>query len=166
MAVGTAGSSSTSRALATIRKDLQLADRIRASYPDLKEIENYRSVLKDIEALQIDNRSPKTSQNALKPARELAKFAVAMPTGMRHSEILPIKWDDIDVAVRRIHIGKAKTGKRELAIPQALADMLTKERAQRDDHVNQAVASRGAAFPDTATPALLMDHDGQQRGAA
>jgi transcriptional regulator with XRE-family HTH domain len=73
-AVGTAGSSVASRALATIQKDLQLADQIRASYPDLKEIENYRSVLKNIQALQIDNQSLKTLQNALKPSQDLAKF--------------------------------------------------------------------------------------------
>jgi transcriptional regulator with XRE-family HTH domain len=73
-AVGTAGSSAASRALAIIQKNLQLADRIRASYPDLNEIVNYRSALKNIEALQIDNRSLKTLQNALKPSQELAKF--------------------------------------------------------------------------------------------
>jgi transcriptional regulator with XRE-family HTH domain len=73
-AVGTAGSSAASRALATIQKDLQLADQIRASYPDLKEIENYRSILKNIEALQIDDRTLKTLQNALKPSQDLAKF--------------------------------------------------------------------------------------------
>ncbi len=73
-AVGTAGSSAASRALATIQKDLQLAERIRTEYPELKEIENYRSVLKSVQALQIDNQSLKSLQNALKPSQDLAKF--------------------------------------------------------------------------------------------
>lgn len=73
-AVGTAGSSAASRALDSIQKELQLADQIRTSYPNLKEIENYRTVLKNIQALQIDNQSLKTLQNALKPSQDLAKF--------------------------------------------------------------------------------------------
>lgn len=73
-AVGTPGSSAASRALDSIQKELQLADQIRISYPNLKEIESYRSVLKNIQALQIDNQSLKTLQNALKPSQDLAKF--------------------------------------------------------------------------------------------
>jgi integrase len=175
--------------------------------------------------------------------------AVAMQTGMRHSEILRIKWDDIDLEARRIYIGRAKAGQREQPIPQALADMFSKERAQRDDqagwlfptstknakhpnrqsmaeqfhrvakralldpskvtphvlrhtaitglvragvdlptiqkisghktlamvlrythlsddHVDQAVANLGAAFPDTVTPELHKGRVSQQRGAA
>lgn len=73
-AVGTAGSSAASRALDSIQKELQLADQIRTSYPNLTEVENYRSILKNIQALQIDNKSLKTLQNALKPSQDLAKF--------------------------------------------------------------------------------------------
>lgn len=73
-AVGTVGSSAASRALASIQKELRLAESIKAEYPHLKEIENYRSVLKNIEPLPIDNQSLKTLQNALKPSLELAKF--------------------------------------------------------------------------------------------
>lgn len=73
-AVGAAGSSAASRALDSIQKELQLADQIRTSYPNLKEIENYRSVLKNIQAHQIDDQSLKTLQNALKPSQDLAKF--------------------------------------------------------------------------------------------
>jgi transcriptional regulator with XRE-family HTH domain len=73
-AAGIVGSSATSRALDSIQKELQLTDQIRTSYPDLKEIENYRSILINIQALQFDNQSLKTLQNALKPSQDLAKF--------------------------------------------------------------------------------------------
>lgn len=56
--------------------------------------------------------------------------AVAMGTGMRHSEILRIRWDDIDFTNRRIYVGKAKAGQREQPIPTSLATLLQKEHAQ------------------------------------
>lgn len=56
--------------------------------------------------------------------------AIAMGTGMRHSEILRIRWDDIDLANRRIYIAKAKAGQREQPIPPSLATLLQKEHAQ------------------------------------
>lgn len=59
--------------------------------------------------------------------------AIAMGTGMRHSEILRIRWQDIDFESRRIHIAKAKAGQREQPIPPQLADTLAKEREQRED---------------------------------
>lgn len=73
-AVGTARASSTSRAIATIQKDLQLADQIKASYPELKEIDRFRSALKSIQTLQIDNQSLKSLHDALKPSKELAEL--------------------------------------------------------------------------------------------
>ncbi|WP_298198572.1 site-specific integrase [Novosphingobium sp.] len=58
---------------------------------------------------------------------------IAMGTGMRHSEILRIRWDDIDLANRRIYIGRAKAGQREQPIPPSLAAILQKEHAQLDE---------------------------------
>lgn len=59
--------------------------------------------------------------------------AFGLNTGMRHSEILNVKWTDIDFVLRRIHVSKAKAGQREQPITTVLADMLEKEREQRDD---------------------------------
>lgn len=53
--------------------------------------------------------------------------AVAIGTGMRHSEILRIRWEDIDFSNLRIYIGNAKAGQREQPIPPSLADMLGHE---------------------------------------
>lgn len=71
---------------------------------------------------------------------------IAMGTGMRHSEILRIRWEDIDAESRRIYIGKAKAGQREQPIPPALAARLMKERAQRTD-------KEGWLFPTTTASA-------------
>ncbi len=49
---------------------------------------------------------------------------------MRHSEILRMRWDEIDLDNRRVYVGKAKAGQREQPIPQALAVMLAKEHTQ------------------------------------
>lgn len=56
--------------------------------------------------------------------------AVAMGTGMRHSEILRIRWDDIDFTNRRIYVGKAKAGQREQPLPASLTTLLQKEHGQ------------------------------------
>lgn len=56
--------------------------------------------------------------------------AVALGTGMRHSEILRIRWEEIDFTNRRIHVPVAKAGQREQPMPPALADLLAKEREQ------------------------------------
>ena len=53
--------------------------------------------------------------------------AIAMGTGMRHSEILRIRWDEINFAQRRIYIEKAKAGQREQPIPPSVADRLKPE---------------------------------------
>lgn len=59
--------------------------------------------------------------------------AFGLNSGMRHREILNVKWSDIDFDLRRIHIAKAKAGQRDQPITKALADMLENERQQRED---------------------------------
>lgn len=53
--------------------------------------------------------------------------AIAMSTGMRHSEILRVRWDEIDFDQRRIYIGKAKAGQREQPMPRSLSEKLRGE---------------------------------------
>lgn len=57
--------------------------------------------------------------------------AIALRTGMRHGEILRIKWEDVDTTARRIHIGKAKAGQRTQPMPPSLADLLAQQIEQR-----------------------------------
>lgn len=59
--------------------------------------------------------------------------AIAMGTGMRHSEVLRIKWEHIDFENRRIFLPTAKAGGREQPMPPTLADALAKERKQLGD---------------------------------
>lgn len=56
---------------------------------------------------------------------------IGLNTAMRHSEILRIRWDDIDFDRRRIHIERAKAGQRAQPITASLAETLRQEREQR-----------------------------------
>ncbi|MEO6153201.1 MAG: site-specific integrase [Croceibacterium sp.] len=53
--------------------------------------------------------------------------AIAMSTGMRHSEILRVQWTEVDFASHRIHIARAKAGQREQPMPPSLAVRLKVE---------------------------------------
>lgn len=58
---------------------------------------------------------------------------IGLNTAMRHSEIMRIRWEDIDLEQRRIHLSEAKAGQRTQPISESLATMLEKERDQRED---------------------------------
>lgn len=68
--------------------------------------------------------------------------AIGINTAMRHSEILRIRWEQINFATMNIHLPTAKAGQREQPMTKALAEMLVNERKQRDDQ-------RGWLFPAT-----------------
>ena len=53
--------------------------------------------------------------------------AIGLNTAMRHSEILRIRYDDIDLEQRRIYIEKAKAGQRVQPITASLAAVLKDE---------------------------------------
>ncbi len=53
--------------------------------------------------------------------------AVAMGTAMRHSEILRVRWDEMQFDQRRIYIGKAKAGQRTQPMPPRLAATMEAE---------------------------------------
>tara|TARA_R110001599_G_scaffold73783_9_gene203987 strand:- start:10 stop:1254 length:1245 start_codon:yes stop_codon:yes gene_type:complete len=58
---------------------------------------------------------------------------IGLNSAMRHSEILRIKWDDIDFDQRRIHLEEAKAGQRTQPISESLTKILLKERDQHED---------------------------------
>lgn len=57
--------------------------------------------------------------------------AIGLNTAMRHSEILRIRWSDIDFEQRRIHLEQAKAGQRSQPISKSLTKTLLKEQRQR-----------------------------------
>ena len=59
--------------------------------------------------------------------------AFGMNTAMRHSEIMAARWDQLDLANRRLFIPDAKAGQREQPITSELAEILTVEREMRQD---------------------------------
>lgn len=68
--------------------------------------------------------------------------AIGINTAMRHSEILRIRWEQINFGTMKIHLPTAKAGQREQPMTKALAAMLATERKQRDDQ-------KGWLFPVT-----------------
>jgi integrase len=54
-------------------------------------------------------------------------------TAMRHDEIMCARWDELDLANRRLFIPNAKGGKREQPITPELAGILAREREMRED---------------------------------
>jgi integrase len=59
--------------------------------------------------------------------------AFGLGAAMRHSEIMRVRYDDVDFATRRIWINKAKAGEREQPITPALADALARQRKSAAD---------------------------------
>jgi integrase len=59
--------------------------------------------------------------------------AIGLGTGMRHDEIVSIRWPEIDFPRRRIFVPLAKAGSREQPIPAELAATLEAEREQAAD---------------------------------
>jgi integrase len=74
---------------------------------------------------------------------------IGLNSAMRHSEILRIKWDDIDFEQRRIHLEEAKAGQRTQPISVSLTKMLLLEHRQREDKKGWIfpTQSAGAKFP-------------------
>jgi integrase len=69
--------------------------------------------------------------------------AFGLNTAMRHREILRARFDEIDWARGRLHIGKAKAGGREQPLTPALVEILRKERKQRADRDGYIFKLRG-----------------------
>lgn len=63
-------------------------------------------------------------------------------TAMRHSEILGVRFDQVDFANRRLFIPRAKAGEREQPITPALASMLMQQRAVAVDKVGYVFPTR------------------------
>jgi integrase len=74
--------------------------------------------------------------------------AFGLGAAMRHSEIIRVRYDEIDFDTRRIWINKAKAGEREQPIPQALADALNRQQAMEADPTGYIFpAMNKAKFP-------------------
>lgn len=70
---------------------------------------------------------------------------IGLNTAMRHSEILRLRWGDLDLDRRRIYIDRAKAGQRVQPITATLADALREESGQRSDDVWVFPATRSDA---------------------
>jgi transcriptional regulator with XRE-family HTH domain len=63
-----------SRALATLNDQAQLAQRIKARFPDLAQADAYQRAIRNIPSLNFDAATLKALEEALKPAQRLKKL--------------------------------------------------------------------------------------------
>lgn len=61
----------TSRALSLLHQQAQIADRIKANFPDLSQVEAFQKAIRSIPRLQFDAAQLKALDEALKPAKRL-----------------------------------------------------------------------------------------------
>jgi len=61
----------TSRALNLLNEQAQLAERIKGSFPDLSQIEDFQNAIRNIPKLQFDAAQLKALDEALQPAKRL-----------------------------------------------------------------------------------------------
>lgn len=64
----------TSRAVAKLNEQTQLAQRIKTQFPDLPQVDAYQSALRNIPSLQFDAAALKALNEALKPTVRLRKL--------------------------------------------------------------------------------------------
>jgi integrase len=62
-------------------------------------------------------------------------IAFGLNTAMRHSEILAVRWEQLDRAKLRLYVPQAKAGQRQQPLTSELAEILVKEREMREDRV-------------------------------
>ncbi|MXO48922.1 tyrosine-type recombinase/integrase [Erythrobacter vulgaris] len=71
-------------------------------------------------------------------------IGIGMGTAMRHSEILRMRWDQIDFSQRRIFIDRAKAGQREQPMPPQLSNLLHAEWQRRGEPTGYVFATKRA----------------------
>lgn len=64
----------TSRALSLLNRQAQIADRIKANFPDLPQVEDFQNAIRSIPRLQFDAAQLKALDEALKPAKRLTSI--------------------------------------------------------------------------------------------
>jgi len=64
----------TSRALSLLNQQAQIADRIKANFPDLPQIEAFQNAIRSISRLQFDAAQLKALDQALQPAKRLTSI--------------------------------------------------------------------------------------------
>lgn len=61
----------TSRAMSLLNEQAQIAERIKASFPDLSQVEAFQNAIRSIPTLQFDAARLKALDDALQPAKRL-----------------------------------------------------------------------------------------------
>lgn len=140
---------------ATVNRELATLSHMLGRLVAWKIVRERPRVTKSVEQTKAITTLSPAQQSALMQAaiadQDQATWlfvAIAMWTGMRHSEILRIQWQDVDTDKRRINVGRAKAGARVQPIPPSLADTLAREIEQRG-------TATGYLFPSTRADGKL-----------
>jgi integrase len=123
------------RELATLSHFLNRASEWKWMMRDRKpKIEKAAEARKQIRVLTDDQcRSLMTAAKQDQDGRLWLFVAFGLGAAMRHSEIVRVRYEDIDFATRRLWIDRAKAGEREQPITPALADALAGQREMEND---------------------------------
>lgn len=97
---------------------------------------------------------------AKRPDDQLVTMLLAL-TGIRRSELLGLRWRDVDLAERTLRVVKGKGGKgREVPLPEPLARLLRDRRARLAEHGNissdHIVQGRAGGRMGDATPNHIL----------
>jgi integrase len=114
-----------------------------------------------LERRTIDPLTPEQAQrflDAVEGHRLAPLYQVALGLGLRQGEIIALRWSDVDLQNRRLHIRESKTdaGVRTLVLPLSLVDTLGEHwRFQQQERLVQDVnwKEHGLVFPsEVGTP--------------
>lgn len=105
----------TSRAVSLLNEQVQIAERIKANFPDLSQVEGFQNAIRSIPRLQFDAAQLKALDEALQPAKRLktiieaqggaaalAKRIEEATSALRHFRNIQVQHAPLIEAVRQL----------------------------------------------------------------
>lgn len=112
------------------------------------KVEKPREARKQIRVLtEEQSRALMNAAKADQDGRLWLFVAFGLGAAMRHSEIMRVRYENVDFATRRIWIDKAKAGEREQPITPYLAEVLEAQRNMEEDPAGWVFPARPVVNP-------------------
>lgn len=90
---------------------------------------------------------------AARPHRLYALFYTAMATGLRHSELLNLRWEDIEGTALRVRKSKTAKGVRRVTLSADIVEVLNEHRLQQD--AEKEIMGNGWADPSLVFASVI-----------
>lgn len=87
----------TSRAVSLLNEQAQIAERIKANFPDLSQVEGFQNAIRSIPRLQFDAAQLKALNEALRPTLTIPKFLLG---GVEDPTLLAKRLEEATSALR------------------------------------------------------------------